>query len=202
MALAKAQESIEIPDNRFTASPLNRFQGGTRFASLTLGVALFYGLLRRQTGARSQCRIAITMNGRLAVWTKAISGLAETFPPSLSDPVELRRPDPSSPADFDECLPSMHEAHATSCVAPILTDWRSAWTRQDAKRARAAKYQLPNLKRVPRCSASNALIQHARKHLPSRKEMRVVVNGELSERHLRDRNDLGTGVTACRGVNV
>jgi hypothetical protein len=28
MALAKAQESIEVPDNRFTASPLNRFQGG------------------------------------------------------------------------------------------------------------------------------------------------------------------------------
>jgi hypothetical protein len=28
MALAKAQDSIEIPDNRFTASPLNRFQGG------------------------------------------------------------------------------------------------------------------------------------------------------------------------------
>src|SRR4029077_10915371 len=28
MALAKAQDSMEIPDNRFTASPLNRFQGG------------------------------------------------------------------------------------------------------------------------------------------------------------------------------
>jgi len=28
MALAKAQRSIAIPDNRFIASPLNRFQGG------------------------------------------------------------------------------------------------------------------------------------------------------------------------------
>jgi hypothetical protein len=28
MALAKAQERIEVLDNRFTASPLNRFQGG------------------------------------------------------------------------------------------------------------------------------------------------------------------------------
>ncbi len=30
-----------------------------------------------EIGARPQCEIAITMNGRLAVWTKAISGLVE-----------------------------------------------------------------------------------------------------------------------------
>ena len=67
MALAKAQESIEIPDNRFTASPFNRFQGG-------IPICIAREKDPRPASLDRCAGLLSAMNRRLAVRTKAILG--------------------------------------------------------------------------------------------------------------------------------